>query len=613
MKLIKKILSDQFLLGISYKLRRILILSFLDFSLILLSFMCAFITRNSDYDFSIARFDQLVIIYFIIFALLFFFFKVYKLKLDDQTVDIFIKISVIGNLIFSAIIYFKYDRGIVPRSVPIISTLYIFSYLIFSRFIFLKFKYYVFFKDLQNIAIYGDSINAKILKNLIEQKKTFNVSFFFSNKNIGINEFLKIDNVPIYYDLNSIKKNILKKNIKKIYLLNNLDQKFFDKDFYKILKERKISTEKVSDLEQSINTNIFLSNERLFYERIFNKNLFNYNIEDQKKIFINKSVLITGGLGSIGNSIFELLLKCRCKKIYLLDKSEIEIFNNKAQYKEGNVQLLLGDINDDLYLNNIFSKNKFDYVFHTAAYKHVSIVQNNIFSALQNNIFGTEKIIKYSIKNNIKNLIFISSDKAVYPSTVMGMTKRVGELLIKLYSNKSNKTNMYSVRFGNVIGSSGSVIPIFLNKIKTGKDIIVSHPKVERYFMSSYESAYLITKILSLPIYHKKRGDIFILDMGKAYKILDVAKKLIKLFGAENNIKIRFGKLLKEEKMSEKLFYDTELISNTNQKKILRASDKKINLSLFEKKLARLKKLILNKKNVNEKNLKELLIQIQKN
>jgi FlaA1/EpsC-like NDP-sugar epimerase len=231
-------------------------------------------------------------------------------------------------------------------------------------------------------------------------------------------------------------------------------------------------------------------------------------------------------------------------------------------------------------------------IFHAAAYKHVSVVENNIFSAIRNNILGTENLIISSIKNKVKKFIFISSDKAVNPSTVMGATKRAGELLVLYYSRLSKSTQLATVRFGNIIGSSGSVIPIFINNIKNSENLIVNDVNTERYFMSSQEAAYLVTKCSQMMDSVKK---IFIFDMGKPVKIYDIAKKLLLILGVTNSVRIVFGKLQKEEKISEELFSSNERIKKTNDKKIFFIENiLDSNLKIFYKNFITLKKMLKN-------------------
>ena len=238
---------------------------------------------------------------------------------------------------------------------------------------------------------------------------------------------------------------------------------------------------------------------------------------------------------------------------------KIEIKKNKLT--KINVRFFLGSIQNKNFLTNIFKYNKIDIVFHAAAYKHVPIVEQNISEAVNNNVFGTFKLIELSIKFKVSNFILISSDKAVRSSNIMGATKRLAELMCQAYSVKQNHTKFSIVRFGNVIGSSGSVIPIFKEQIASGGPLTVTHKDVTRFFISIEEAVNLVIQTLSI----SKGGEVFLLDMKKPLKILDLAIKMIHLQGLNyeiskgensnkfNVIKINITGLRDGEKIHEEL------------------------------------------------------------
>ncbi|MDC0648006.1 polysaccharide biosynthesis protein, partial [Candidatus Pelagibacter sp.] len=308
--------------------------------------------------------------------------------------------------------------------------------------------------------------------------------------------------------------------------------------------------------------------------------------------------LITGGAGSIGKAILNQLVKTNYKKIIIIDSSEISIFNLKnylkynLEYKELTKKLYyyLGSVTDEKMTNEIFKNHQVDFVYHAAAYKHVDLAQQNVSSLINNNIFGTETILKLSKKYKIKNFVFISSDKAVNPAGIMGITKKIGEYLVKYYLDKS-ETHYSIVRFGNVLNSSGSIIPLFLNQIKTGGPITITNPEVTRYFMSSVMAAQLV--LISTTIY--KLGNIFIFDMGKPFKIVDLAKRLIRFYEDENNlptqnIKLKIIGLKEGEKLHEELSLG-ENLEKTKYKKILIAREKELDFAKIEKIIFKIKDL----------------------
>jgi FlaA1/EpsC-like NDP-sugar epimerase len=273
---------------------------------------------------------------------------------------------------------------------------------------------------------------------------------------------------------------------------------------------------------------------------------------DKEKIeeFIKgKTVLVTGAGGSIGSEICRQCEKFGAKKLILLDNSEYNLYAISEEIKDVPSVCVMQNVVDISFLENTFKEHQPDIVIHAAAYKHVPLVEANIYEAILNNVIGTKNVIDLAIKYKVQKFVMISTDKAVRPTNVMGTTKRICEL----YAQNSNGlgTDIVAVRFGNVLGSSGSVIPKFKSQIEQGKNITVTHPEITRYFMLIPEACELVLQAGAIG----SGGEIFILDMGEPIKIVDLAQKMIDLSG-RNNIKIEFTGLRPGEKLYEELLTD---------------------------------------------------------
>jgi len=265
---------------------------------------------------------------------------------------------------------------------------------------------------------------------------------------------------------------------------------------------------------------------------------------DKSKIeeFIDgKVVMITGAGGSIGSEICRQCVKYGAKQLILVEHSEYNLYAIDQEL-DGLIVPKMVNVKDKVSLEEVFSTYKPDIVVHAAAYKHVPMVEGNISQGISNNILGTKTCIDLAVKYGVEKFILISTDKAVRPTNVMGTTKRICELyaqnkVVGCLAPSKSKTEIVAVRFGNVLGSSGSVIPKFKEQIKNGQNITVTHPDITRYFMLIPEACELVLQAGSLG----KGGEIFILDMGEPVKIVDLAQKLIDLSGAED-IKIEFSR-----------------------------------------------------------------------
>jgi FlaA1/EpsC-like NDP-sugar epimerase len=306
-----------------------------------------------------------------------------------------------------------------------------------------------------------------------------------------------------------------------------------------------------------------------------------------------KTVLVSGAGGSIGSELCRQILAQNPKRLVLLEVSEYALYRIQdeleADKKAKNVEIypVLGSVQNHNRIEAILKRFKVDTIYHAAAYKHVPLVEQNVVEGIRNNVFGTETIVTAAIAAHVSSFILISTDKAVRPTNIMGATKRIAELICQAYASQTNNTRFSMVRFGNVLGSSGSVIPRFQRQIDKGGPVTVTHPEINRYFMTIPEAAQLVIQAGAMA----KGGEVFVLDMGEPVKIIDLAKRMIRLQGLkpivasehqdakkESEIEIRFTGLRIGEKLYEELLIG-ENPTPTSHERIMCAQERHLSLA----------------------------------
>jgi FlaA1/EpsC-like NDP-sugar epimerase len=285
----------------------------------------------------------------------------------------------------------------------------------------------------------------------------------------------------------------------------------------------------------------------------------------------DRVVLVTGAAGSIGSELCRQLALQQPRKLIALDQAESELFKTDMKLRQcfPSIEIVaeIGDIQDSRRINGIFARHAIDSVFHAAAYKHVPMMETNVAEAVKNNVVGTWNVASAANQNGVSDFLMISSDKAVNPTNIMGMTKRVAEIIVSaMQSAGPCGTRFVSVRFGNVLGSNGSVVPIFQSQIEEGGPVTVTHPEVRRYFMTVREAVQLVLQASTMG----KGSEIFVLDMGEPVRIVDLAKNMIRLSGLEcgRDVEIRFTGLRPGEKLFEELMTEGENILPTYHEKV---------------------------------------------
>jgi FlaA1/EpsC-like NDP-sugar epimerase len=326
----------------------------------------------------------------------------------------------------------------------------------------------------------------------------------------------------------------------------------------------------IPDIKRSINRNVALSDmKEISIEDVLGREQVKVNDRDIDGFIRGKKVLVTGAGGSIGSEIVRQVVARDPKQVLALDVDETDLFNLehdiRSLYQGVPMVPVVADICDGDKMARVFDRYKPDIVLHAAAYKHVPLMEEYPEEAVKVNVFGTLNLVEESVKAGAEKFVMISTDKAVSPTSIMGSTKRVAEELVKYY-NSRNHTKFISVRFGNVVGSRGSVIPIFRNQILKGGPVTVTHKDMERFFMSIPEAVALVLQAGAMG----EGGEVYVLDMGQPVRILDVAEEMIRLHGLEpdKDIPIVFTGVRKGEKLTEELVTPLEMVEPTKHPKI---------------------------------------------
>ena len=452
------------------------------------------------------------------------------------------------------------------------------------------------------VVIYGAGAAGKELMEAVQIDKSKDLIAFYDDSNNLKNRL--INNVPIYGAPKKLKELKIKHpNLEVLLAIPSLDHNK-RKEVISRLEELKISVRSVPAFHELI----FDEKKMSDIQSLTMDDLIPGRIIDELNIINSRSreFLITGAGGSIGSEIVRQLLSQNPKKIILFDISEYSLFRIYEEIKllkkknrfSTEIIPILGNILDAVHLRRIFLENDIDTIYHAAAYKHVPMVQdiNNISKSVENNFIGTYILASEASTSNIKSFVLVSTDKAVRPPNIMGASKRMAEIAIQVLNEKNPNTKFSMVRFGNVINSSGSVIPIFLEQISRGGPITITHKDVERYFMTIPEASNLVIQAGEMAL----GGEVFILDMGKQMKVLDIAKRLIHLSGrsvAENSnsegIEIVEVGLRDGEKMFEELLISGNE-KETQNERIFMSNEKYISNELFLELLNSVKNAVLN-------------------
>ena len=524
-----------------------------------------------------------------------------------------------GFLYFS--IYGLYEVAGIPRSIGILQPMVLFFAITTSR-LFLKYllggTYLFNYKTLllKKTLIYGAGNSGQQLASSLTSNYRLQVVGFLDDNNHLHGQILQ--GQKIYSPL-KIDDLIKSKEVQLVLLALPSISRFRRNEILKNLSKHLVQVQTLPKITDIVEGKVTLSDIRdLDAEDILNRDQVLPNSKLLTKNVTSKVVLVTGAGGSIGSELVRQVEKLNPKKLLLLELNEFALFKIYEELKIVNKNLeiipLLVNVQDQIKMSEIFKIFKVETVYHAAAYKHVPLVEENISESIKNNVFATLAIAKAALSHSVENFVFVSSDKAVRPTNIMGASKRLAELCVQgLYQNtKNHKTKVSIVRFGNVLESSGSVIPKFKKQIKSGGPITLTHPDVARYFMTLTEASQLVIQAGAM----SEDCDIFVLDMGEIIKIKDLIYHIVKLSGLtvrdeknkEGDIVIKIIGLRPGEKLYEELLLGDNP-QKTQHPKIQKAQDPNIPFDQLEIDLSTLKTLIDHNKVVE---VKELLAKVVK-
>lgn len=568
----------------------------LDFNFFVISLLLSnYIFKNQISDTSYFTLNNFIIS-IIIFYIIFIYQGLYLTVFRTSGIFIFLKVlySITIYLIIQVIFLFLFDSNTLSLQILLFHSVCIFLLISLSRIIAYLFLGKKYEKNNNNynkiyLAIYGAGFSGRELYQSIKKIKKYNLVAFIDDssqlqgKLIDNIEILSPEKIPYL-------KN--KKNLSLILLAMPSISKVNRRKIINYISKFEVGIKSLPNIDEIIDSKVVLDTVNdLSLDEILGRSLINSEENLSYSDICDKVIMITGAGGSIGSELCKEIIKHSPKIIILVDFSEYNLYQisnflrERIQSKVENSKIelieILGSLTDKILLNQIFSKWNIDIIYHAAAYKHVPLVEYNIISSIKNNFFTTYSLATLCVEHQVSKLILISSDKAVKSTSMMGATKRLSEICLQSYfeySKKNQSKCIFSmVRFGNVLESSGSVIPKFRNQIKNGGPITVTHKNVNRYFMSIKEAVNLVLKAGAIA----EGGEVFVLDMGDPINIYELAKKLIIFSGysykkhnqdLKNGIEIEFIGLRPGEKLYEELFLGKNIVQ-TDHKKINKARE----------------------------------------
>lgn len=600
------------LLGIKKRLPRGGVFA-LDMILVLGAFLLSYMLR---FNFDIAepklyRVPFVIPFYLITRALMFHSFKTYSRIVQhvstEDVINIFLAI-VSGSVICAlgnVLGYFIDGRFLIPFSVVIID-LFVSIFLLSSFRIVVKVLYLESInltKETKKVVVVGDSEQAVITKKALDRDEKINykvVAFIILERAFKNH---RIEGVKVFHKLSKLE-DILDEYEPDVVILSGEDLRTKAKDtLVETCLKAEVDVLNVPPMSNWINGELsFNQIKKIKIEDLLGREPINLDKAKIEEQIYGKHVLVTGAAGSIGSGLVRQILKFQPRKIFLLDQAESPIYELEIELREKNkaihFEVVIADVRNAKRIDRVFDAFKPDIVFHAAAYKHVPLMEDNPSEAILTNVLGTKNVIDSAIKFQAEKFVLISTDKAVNPTNVMGASKRLAEIYVQSLSSKlqGSVTRVVTTRFGNVLGSNGSVIPLFRKQILSGGPVTVTHPEVTRFFMTIPEACQLVLEAGAMG----SGGEIFLFDMGESVKIVDLAKKMIKLSGLElgKDIQLTFTGLRPGEKLYEELLTNDENNLSTHHEKIMIGKVREYDFDLISSQLEELLALFDSQDNI---------------
>ncbi|NMA84925.1 MAG: polysaccharide biosynthesis protein [Epulopiscium sp.] len=536
----------------------------------------------------------------IIKLVVFTYFKLYKSLWKYASVEELFQVGVSAVVSNTAVLsYLFIQQSHLPRSiyiiVPILDIFFIGGIRLSYRILrFLPETESRIKTQAKRVMIIGaGDAGAMIIRELKNHKQLNSVPVAIIDDDVK-KEGTRINGVPILgqrYDIMSI---CIKKKIDEIIIAIPSASKKEIKEIVNECKRTKAKVRIVPGMYELIGGKINMQQIRdVQIEDLLGREEVTLHNEEISSYLMGKKILVTGGGGSIGSELCRQIIKFHPHQLIILDIYENNAYDlqNELQkkYPHINLKIIIASVRDQKRIDEIIGEIRPDVIFHAAAHKHVPLMEDNPKAAIKNNVFGTFNVVQAADKYGVGRFVMISTDKAVNPTNIMGASKRLCEMIIQSM-DKQSKTEFVAVRFGNVLGSNGSVIPLFKKQIQEGGPVTVTHPEIIRYFMTIPEAAQLVLQAGGMA----EGGEIFVLDMGEPVKITNLAEDLIRLSGLEpyEDISIQFTGLRPGEKLFEELLLDEEGMENTKYQKIFIGKPLTLDYKLLLNNLENLKNLI---------------------